>query len=786
MAYCKFKKTIEGIKNTAVWEIREEILNRLKNDHSVERMWIMNKTDDELIQRFVFDVCAYGQIGKTSYVNWIVESYLDGGIHLIEDLPKVKEALQEFEILIPPKERNIYFYCGLKGCKKEKRDRPRPFVMADARKPEAWGNNGLYSLLDKHRPPEKPASEYPHSKNFQKDVIHSDMNGIVIKPSSVESAQHWGKGTRWCTAAENENNNMFEHYYNRGRDPLFIIINPRNPREKYQVHAATEQMMDPQDSPVSIEFLEDKFPTLFKVITEESRHGILLPNIKSNLIPSEGEFTLGTHNFVERIKQWDSDNNVQFYLYTHNFVYPEDQQIGIGTVNAHCMHCLQLYDLREINTLIINPRFGHSFSGLELGGVRNMYVYANKPVENLNLDPVDELTFDWFFNQPIEQLDLKNVGRLTLIGKFNKPIGNLNLKNVRDLTLGGSFNQPVDGLKFPSVENLTFGHDFNQPISNLDLTNVKKLTLGYAFNQRLGDLKGVEHLDIGGNFIPGQHSDFASSIKNVTSITLRHYLNWFVSPIWPMEKVTNLFLVGRFNRGIEDMDLKNVENLTLGDHFNQPIEKLNLNGIRTLTILGDGFNQPIEALELKEVRNLTMGDRFNQPILGLDLSNVQNLKLGDGFNQPIVGLNLRNVATLELGHDFNQPVEGLDLRDISTLKIKIGHHPLSGLNLENVRRLTLYGSYYSLHDLDLGNVRHLTLRNYRGSLEGIDLGNLEELVVDTVSIPGGLNLERLQKLGFKYSERDDEMLLDKLKDLSDINIEIYGERGYDRHILESD
>ena len=54
-------------------------------------------------------------------------------------------------------------------------------------------------------------------------ILFEDNNGFkIISPLTKESAQWWGKGTRWCTSAEN--NNMFEQYNEDG--PLIIIITP--------------------------------------------------------------------------------------------------------------------------------------------------------------------------------------------------------------------------------------------------------------------------------------------------------------------------------------------------------------------------------------------------------------------------------------------------------------------------------------------------------------------------------------------------------------------------------
>ena len=62
--------------------------------------------------------------------------------------------------------------------------------------------------------------------------IFRDEELIVVELFDETAAQFWGRNTRWCTAARNEN--MFDHYYERG--PLFVITprQPIRPGERYQ------------------------------------------------------------------------------------------------------------------------------------------------------------------------------------------------------------------------------------------------------------------------------------------------------------------------------------------------------------------------------------------------------------------------------------------------------------------------------------------------------------------------------------------------------------------------
>ena len=93
--------------------------------------------------------------------------------------------------------------------------------------------------------------------------VYEDPTVRVIQPEDEAAACYYGQGTQWCTAAT-RGNNMFNRYNQNG--PMYILI-PKNPEyegEKYQIHLASAQFMDEQDSPVYMETLMGRFPGFFK------------------------------------------------------------------------------------------------------------------------------------------------------------------------------------------------------------------------------------------------------------------------------------------------------------------------------------------------------------------------------------------------------------------------------------------------------------------------------------------------------------------------------------------
>lgn len=108
------------------------------------------------------------------------------------------------------------------------------------------------SVIDEYPDPEKAEK----SKGKAQEV-YKDANVRVIMPENEEAACYYGQGTRWCTAADN--NNMFGSYYSEG--PLFILLptKPQYDGEKYQIHPESQQYMDETDSDVPVQDLMDRF-----------------------------------------------------------------------------------------------------------------------------------------------------------------------------------------------------------------------------------------------------------------------------------------------------------------------------------------------------------------------------------------------------------------------------------------------------------------------------------------------------------------------------------------------
>ena len=86
--------------------------------------------------------------------------------------------------------------------------------------------------------------------NIVKDATYIGRFGNfdIYSPNTYQASCKLGQGTTWCTAS-NSNDNWYNNYTARG--PLYILINYKDPTEKYQIHFETNSFMNKDDKTVS-------------------------------------------------------------------------------------------------------------------------------------------------------------------------------------------------------------------------------------------------------------------------------------------------------------------------------------------------------------------------------------------------------------------------------------------------------------------------------------------------------------------------------------------------------
>jgi hypothetical protein len=116
------------------------------------------------------------------------------------------------------------------------------------------------------------------SKSQTEKIIKKDTKKLidtpdfkVYVPETKESACYYGKGTKWCTAADNDN--MFDHYNNKGK--LYVIMAGTGENiKKFQLHFESEQFMNDKDAEITnaqIKYLSGfpKYKEFLEMLIEE-------------------------------------------------------------------------------------------------------------------------------------------------------------------------------------------------------------------------------------------------------------------------------------------------------------------------------------------------------------------------------------------------------------------------------------------------------------------------------------------------------------------------------------
>ena len=236
-----------------------KILTKAKTDISAP------KTND--IKDILIKISAMDPTPNKELTFWCALNYANNGITRFEDIGKAMNALEDYKKLLrkpnlnPPLQiRDINQIRGLVNLEKIVDQYPKEEIVSNK---EAMNQEeqGFYES--------KEATL----------LYNSDQIKVVI-PNTKKASIFFGKGTKWCTAATN--NNMFSNY-SKKNDPLYIIM-IKGSNEKYQFHFGTKQFMDISDKEINPQELANKYQILYKIFEPIAIKHLYLPLIKN---PSE-------------------------------------------------------------------------------------------------------------------------------------------------------------------------------------------------------------------------------------------------------------------------------------------------------------------------------------------------------------------------------------------------------------------------------------------------------------------------------------------------------------------
>lgn len=95
------------------------------------------------------------------------------------------------------------------------------------------------------------------------ELLYDDNDIKVVSPKTEAASCFFGRNTRWCTAAKNDN--MFNRYHENG--PLYIVLLKKE-NKRYQFFWGNneyDQFMDALDREINPNDLADKYPILWKI-----------------------------------------------------------------------------------------------------------------------------------------------------------------------------------------------------------------------------------------------------------------------------------------------------------------------------------------------------------------------------------------------------------------------------------------------------------------------------------------------------------------------------------------
>lgn len=199
--------------------------------------------DDQALQYLLELVERADPTKNKQYVPWIIRNYINNPSLKFEDaVSKVSEPLSKFFKLV------------------NKKQIPAPNNDIGRIKDLAQ----LVQVVDQYPDVEDKKDE----NKGQSEQFYNDQDIRIIKPADQDAACYYGQGTKWCTAAQN--NNMFNTYARKGQ--LYIVIpkKPEHPGEKYQFHFESGQFMNELDRPVDPIDLCDRWPQLRTVFQQQA------------------------------------------------------------------------------------------------------------------------------------------------------------------------------------------------------------------------------------------------------------------------------------------------------------------------------------------------------------------------------------------------------------------------------------------------------------------------------------------------------------------------------------
>jgi Domain of unknown function (DUF4116) len=208
------------------------------------------RSDRDLIQRFAENDPTDGK----SRTQWLVKTYIQDEHFKLEDLGRAHAALAAFERFkrkFPVEQRELSRFKKLRDLEAL----VDPFVKAEER---ARLTRDLSSATGR----EKRRLEEWKARDESIVVQEGEDIPTITVPMTEFASKWWGRGTKWCTAAEQ--NTAFAHYHEAA--PLLVIVCSDGAKFQMHVDPDTFQFRDNTDKNVSKGIIQKRwseFQSLF-------------------------------------------------------------------------------------------------------------------------------------------------------------------------------------------------------------------------------------------------------------------------------------------------------------------------------------------------------------------------------------------------------------------------------------------------------------------------------------------------------------------------------------------
>lgn len=286
MRYLEIKALLEYDRSKTVASLGGAIEQRAQTDAYLKSQKV-DPVDAILKQAEEADPTANKQ-----YVVWIVRQYVKNGLKY-EDIYKLKDDLETFV--------------------KTKGQHKRLGINSDI------GQYNWKTLADvsaKLSNTELSTGE-PNGDVKDAKILYNGPLGILSIPETQEASCALGSGTKWCTAAADEKQNMYKYYSKYG--PLYIW-HDKKLKQKFQFHFETGQFMNAQDQALDLKdakYFFEQNPVTAKLFRENKDK---LDEVLENLLsyfdrePEEDEYGFSDRVPTE-LEELATEANFDFVLY---------------------------------------------------------------------------------------------------------------------------------------------------------------------------------------------------------------------------------------------------------------------------------------------------------------------------------------------------------------------------------------------------------------------------------------------------------------------------------------